>query len=85
MHAEQLQMNAPTEQDLEAATVLSEMISRGHVAVDPNTGKLVLKSAVLQVLKDFNLVPTTKTPGVTAMGGCSGTTGDGGGTYRPER
>ena len=65
--------SAASEDKTEAAATLSDLISKGYVAVDAN-GVLSLNSSVLSILQSYNLAGKTISPPASAMG-----TGSGGG------
>ena len=69
-------------QNQETSIILTDMIERGLVAVDPQTGTLIAKKSVLSFLTDYDLVETQDINSLVNSDGQSCGGGGVGGTGR---
>jgi hypothetical protein len=62
---------------IQVAALLEDMIRQGFILVDPKTGKMMIKDSISDILKYYNVMPSSD-HAVTVAGGCSDTTGGNG-------
>lgn len=68
----------PTNDDIEAAKAVADLIQAGKLKVDARTGKVMLNTNILEVLRDVGFVNRLKADEIMVSGSGQSTTGGGG-------
>lgn len=49
-------LQAQTPQDRDAADMVRDLIERGYLAIDPSSGRILMKRSVYEILKDSQVI-----------------------------
>lgn len=66
---------APSENDLKAAELMATLIEKGHLKLNPKSGKLMIETSVLQLLVEAGLVKDVAPDEIELSSGCNSTVG----------